>query len=61
MSKNVKTVQEELRRDKPKDIHTWIREQKGQPSDIHEFVKMQKQAEKIEMEKNKNEQEIKPN
>ncbi len=55
-SKDVKTIQEFLaERDKPENIHEWIREQKGQPADIHEFIRTQKQAEKIEMEKNKNE------
>ncbi len=57
MSKNAKTVQEELelRRENKQDIHKWIREQSGQPADIHEFIDQQKKAEKTETEKNKNE------
>ena len=46
MSKNAKTVQEELelRRENKQDIHEWIREQSGQPADIHEWIEMQNQA-----------------
>jgi phage regulator Rha-like protein len=57
-NKNTKTVQEELPRETKQDIHEWLREQNRQPSDIHEFIHQQKQAEKIEMEKNQNEQKI---
>jgi len=47
MSKNAKTVQEELelRRENKQDIHEWIREQSGQPADIHEWIETQNQAE----------------
>ncbi|MGI8641485.1 MAG: hypothetical protein ACR2MG_16260 [Pyrinomonadaceae bacterium] len=40
MSKNAKTVQEELelRRENKQDIHECIREQSGQPADIHEWI-----------------------
>jgi hypothetical protein len=52
----IKTVQEALSDlDKPTDLHEWIREQNRQPAGIHEFIHQQKQAEKIEMEKNQNE------
>ncbi len=56
-NEKTKTVQEELRREnKPENIHRWLEKQKGQPTkDVHEFIHQQKQAEKIEMEKNKNE------
>jgi hypothetical protein len=52
-SKNVKTLQEKLaERDKPENIHEWIREQKGQPADIHEFIRTQNQATKEEQKPN---------
>jgi hypothetical protein len=48
-NENTKTLQEKLaERDKPENIHGWIREQKGQPADIHEFIRTQKQATKEE-------------
>jgi len=55
MSKNAKTVQEELalRRENKQDIHEWMCEQSGQPTDIHEWIKTQNQAEqKGEKEQN---------